>query len=77
MIKGSRFRFLEKRDEEQKQENLELKELIKEFRETHSQKVKSQADLLTSIDKLTKQVADLTEDNKELRQQIDKLLKQI
>ena len=39
--------------------------------------MKSQADLLDSIDKLTKQVADLTEDNKELRQQIDKLLKQI
>ena len=69
--------FLEKRDEEQKQENLELKELIKEFRETHSQKVKSKTDLLASIDKLTKQVADLTEENKELRQQIDKLLKQI
>ena len=69
--------FLEKRDEEQKQENLELKELIKEFQETHSQKVKSKTDLLASIDKLTKQVADLTEDNKELRQQIDKLLKQI
>jgi len=73
----SMIHFLEKRDEEQKQENLELKELIKEFRETHSQKVKSKTDLLASIDKLTKQVADLTEDNKELRQQIDKLLKQI
>ena len=69
--------FLEKRDEEQKQENLELKELIKELQETHHQKVKSKTDLLASIDKLTKQVADLTEDNKELRQQIDKLLKQI
>lgn len=73
----SMIHFLEKRDEEQKQENLELKELIKEFRETHSQKVKSKTDLLASIDKLTKQVADLTEDNKELQQQIDKLLKQI
>lgn len=69
--------FLEKRDEASKKENLELKELIKEFRETHSQKVKSKTDLLASIDKLTKQVADLMEDNKELRQQIDKLLKQI
>ena len=69
--------FLEKRDEEQKQENLELKELIKELQETHHQKVKSKTDLLASIDKLTKQVADLTEDSKELRQQIDKLLKQI
>lgn len=30
--------FLEKRDEEQKQENLELEELIKELQETHNQK---------------------------------------
>lgn len=67
--------FLEKRDEEQKQENLELKELIKELQETHHQKVKSQADLLTSIDKLTKQLADLTEDKKKLQQTIDELLK--
>ena len=73
----SMIHFLEKRDEEQKQENLELKELIKELQETHNQKVKSQADLLSSIDRLTKQVADLTEDNRKLQQQIDELLKQI
>ena len=73
----SMIHFLEKRDEASKKETEELKELIKEFRETHSQKVKSKTDLLASIDKLTKQVADLTEDNKKLRQQIDKLLKQI
>ena len=46
--------FLEKLDEELRQENLELKELIKELQETHNQKVKSQADLLSSIDRLTK-----------------------
>lgn len=73
----SMIHFLEKRDEEQKQENLELKELIKELQETYNQKVKLQADLLASIDRLTKQVADLTEDNKKLEQQIDELLKQI
>ena len=73
----STIHFLEKRDEEQRQENLELKELIKELQETHNQKVKSQADLLSSIDRLTKQVADLTENNKKLQQQIDELLKQI
>jgi hypothetical protein len=67
--------FLEKRDEERKQENEALKELIKELQETHNLKVKSQTDLLVSIDRLTKQVADLTEDNKKLQQQIDKLLK--
>jgi len=45
--------FLEKRDEASKKENLELKELIKELQETHNQKVKSQADLLDSIDRLS------------------------
>lgn len=73
----SMIHFLEERVEEQTQENLELKELIKELQETHNQKVKSRADLLSSIDRLTKQVECLTEDNKKLQQQIDKLLKQI
>ena len=73
----SMIHFLEKRDEENKKENEELKELIKELQETHNQKLKSQADLLASIDRLTKQMADLTEDNKKLQQQIDELLKQI
>ena len=73
----SMIHFLEKRDEASKKENEELKELIKELQETHNQKVKSQADLLSSIDRLTKQVADLTEDNKKLQQRIDELLKQI
>ena len=67
----SMIHFLEKRDEEQKQENQELKELIKELQETHNLKVKSQTDLLSSIDKLTKQVADLTVDNRKLQQQIE------
>lgn len=65
------------RDEESKKENEALKGLIKELQETHNQKVKSQAGLLSSIDGLTKQVSDLTEDNKKLQQQIDGLLKQI
>lgn len=72
----SMIHFLEERDEENKKENLELKELIKELQETHNQKVKLQADLLSSIDSLTKQVIDLTEDNKKQQQQIDELLKQ-
>lgn len=70
----SMIRFLEKRDDEQKQENQELEELMKELQETHKQKVKSQADLLSSIDRLTKQVTDLTEYNKKLQRQIDELL---
>ena len=73
----SMIHFLEKRDAASKKENLELKELIKEMQEAHNQKVKSQADLLSSIDRLTKQVTDLTEDNRKLQQQIDELLKQI
>lgn len=60
--------FLEKRDEESKKKNLKLKKLIKELQETHKQKVKSQADLLASFNRLTRQVADLTEDNKKLQQ---------
>lgn len=73
----SMIHFLEKRDEASKKENLELKELIKELQEAHNQKVKSQADLLASFDRLTKQVADLTEDNRKLQQQIDEMLNQI
>lgn len=57
--------------------SIDKPQLIKELQETHNLKVKSQTDLLVSIDRLTKQVADLTEDNKKLQQQIDKLLKQI
>ena len=73
----SMIHFLEKCDEESKKENEELKELIKELQETHNQKVKARADLLASFDRLTKQVADLTEDNKKLQQQIEELLKQM
>ena len=73
----SMIHYLEKRDEEGKKENEALKELIKELQETHSQKVKSQADLLASIDRLSKQVVGLTEDNKKLQPQIDELMKQI
>ena len=56
----SMIHFLEKRDEASKMENEALKELIKELQETHNQKVKSQADLLASIDRLSKQVSSLT-----------------
>ena len=73
----SMIHFLEKRDEESKKKNEALKELIKELQETHNQKVKSQADLLASIDRLSKQVSSLTEDNRKQQQRIDELLKQI
>ena len=73
----SMIHFLEKRDEASKKENEALKELIKELQETPNLKVKSQADLLASIDRLSKQVSSLTEDNRKLQQRIDELLKQI
>lgn len=69
--------FFEKRDEERKKENEELKALIKGLQETHNQKVKSQTDLLASIDSFTERVADLMKDNKKLQQQIDELFKQL
>lgn len=73
----SMIHFLEKRDEASKKENQELKDMVKELQEAHNQKVKSQADLLSSIGRLSKQVVDLNKDNKKLQQQIDELLKQI
>ena len=51
---------LAERDEESKKENEALKELIKELQETHNQKIKSQTDLLASINRLSKQVSSLT-----------------
>ncbi len=71
----SMIHFLEERDEESKKENEALKELIKELQVAHNQKLKSQTGLLTSIDRLTMQVADLTDDNMKLQHQIDVLLR--
>lgn len=73
----SMIHFLEKRDEASKKENEDLKELIKEPQETHNQKVKSQADLLDSIDRLTNQVTNLTTENKSLQKQVRDLLSQM
>lgn len=55
--------FLEKREELSKKETQILKVPIKELRETNNQKLKTQSSLLALIDRLTKQVADLTKDN--------------
>lgn len=73
----SMIHFLEKREETSKKETQALKELIKEFRETHNQKLKAQASLLASIDRLTKQVSDLTKDNMALQKEVKNLLLQI
>ena len=71
----SLIHFLVKRDDERTQENQELKDMVKDLRDTHKQDVKTQTNLLKSIDRLTNQVADLTTDNKKLQQLIDELQK--
>ena len=73
----SMIHFLVKREEERAQENQELKDMVKELRDTHKQDVKTQTNLLKSIDRLTNQVADLTTQNKTLQQKVNDLLSQI
>lgn len=58
--------------------------MVKELRDTHKQDVrtlasllKTQSNLMASIDNLTRQVAGLTLDNKKLQQLIDELQKMI
>ena len=51
--------------------------MVKELRDTHKQDVKTQTNLLKSIDRLTNQVADLTTQNKTLQQKVNDLLSQI
>ena len=50
---------------------------MKELRDTHKQDVKTQTNLMKSIDRLTNQVADLTTQNKTLQQKVNDLLSQI
>ena len=69
--------FLEKRDEASKKENEELKELLKSLRAEYRADAEQTQRLLNTIESLTQQVAEITAENKELQQQIDKLLKQI
>ena len=76
--------FLVKREDERAQENQDLKDMVKELRDTHKQDVRTQASLLktqsnlmASVDNLTRQVADLTTENKSLQKQVRDLLSQI
>ena len=71
------FHFLEKRDEQSKKENEELKELLKSLRAEYREDAELTQKLLKTIESLTQQVAEITAENKKLQQQIDKLLKQI
>ena len=73
----SMIHFLVKREDERALENQELKDMVKELRDTHKQDVKTQTNLLKSIDKLINQVADLTTQNKNLQQKVNDLLSQI
>ena len=73
----SMIHFLVKREEERAQENQELKDMVKDLRDTHKQDVKTQSNLMKSIDRLTNQVADLTTQNKTLQQKVNDLLSQI
>ena len=73
----SMIHFLEKCDEASKKENEELKELLKSLRAEYREDAELTQKLLKTIESLTQQVAEITADNKKLRQQIDELLKQI
>ena len=73
----SMIHFLVKREDERAQENQELKDMVKDLMDTHKQDVKTQTNLLKSIDKLTSQVADLTTENKSLQKQVRDLLSQV
>ena len=73
----SMIHFLVKREEERTQENQELKDMVKDLRDTHKQDMKTQSNLMKSIDRLTNQVADLTTQNKTLQQKVNDLLSQI
>ena len=73
----SMIHFLVKREDERAQENQELKDMVKELRDTHKRDVKTQSNLMKSIDRLTNQVADLTTQNKTLQQKVNDLLSQI
>ena len=73
----SMIHFLEKRGEESKKESDDLKALLKSLREEYRTDTELNQRLLKTIEMLTQQVSDITAENKKLRQQIDKLQKQI
>ena len=69
----SMIHFLVKREDERARENQELKDMVKDLRDTHKQDVKTQTNLLKSIDRLTNQVADLTTQNRMISERIAEL----
>ena len=55
----SPIHFLVKREDERAQENRDLKDMVKELRDTHKQDVDLQSNHKKYFDRLTNQVADL------------------
>ena len=73
----SMIHFLEKRDEENKKENEALKDLLKSLREEYREDAEQTQKLLKTIEVLTKQVSDITAENRKLRQKVNDLLSKI
>ena len=73
----SMIHFLEERGKESERDNSELKELVKELRDTHKLDLQIQSNLMESIERLTNQVNELSEQNKVLGQEVENLLTQI
>ena len=69
--------FLEERGKENERDNKELKDMVKELIEIRKQDKKIHSGLMKSVDKLTNQVAELSEHNKTLEQEVDNLLSQM
>ncbi len=70
----SMIHFLVKREEEGAQEIQELKDMVKDLRDTHKHDVKTQKNLMESIDRLTNQVVDLTNQNRMISERIAELV---
>ena len=66
----SMIHFLVKREEERAQENQELKDMVRELRETRNS-------LMKSVDLLSKQLADSSNEKASLLQKIDDLMSMI
>ncbi len=73
----SMIHFLVKREDERALEIQELKDMIKELKETHKEDVKAQQRLMRAIEEMTRRQADTDAENKELRQEIKNLLSRI
>jgi len=73
----SMIHFLVKREDERAQEVQELKDMIRELKDTHKEDVKTRQSLLKAIDDLTRRLADSDAENKELQQEIKNLLSRI